>query len=698
MSKPKYTRAKGQVLHRFEPGAVVTIPAGTAEITKHFARKQEKLSRDLKDAVRQELSRWRMVDSQMQAFIDRTADIIFVDISSVQGRRLKVRECAKCGALRNIEEVRWREKPDLPCHRCKHPTLNEIPFVFAHADGTMLQLIPDPCPEHGYEFLILERTTSKRWRCRVPGCTHTKKIFRALPPTSIMKQARIANAVEEQTGKQPNPAMMLSPVSDKKIQVVHSISRIDPTDNYDKCFKTLPETEAFSILLALHLGYIDERGKNLINLSDAARAIGQGTAQDQKDLEQTIQSMKAFLDEATIQNILAEKKKIQEQDAGGPVVAELRSALEKISPQVLNLLGDPQTEQERRDRGDELTPEQDNARILREQLINRGVLLDLKRENIDDAIQRLAHLGSAFSANLEAARNDMRSRLGINQVEIIQNLPIMHLAYGYTRLSHQPEAAVLWAFNRSRFELSGDAPNGNWIPAPVYKLPTEAMSFQFDAARIVRWLHINNLAPNPDTIAEPTLWLLERHSRIHSRSGPAFNDRLEASFLIPWLVGSAIHSATHLMIRAIADQSSFGETALSEHLLLSLNQTIVFVNRLQEFSLGGLKTFFEQRLDQACKSLLEEREDCMFDPYCEETLGGACAGCLHLPEVVCRLFNNALSRILLYGGDITTDTVGDGAERTLWWNFRELIGRDEFIGFWDSRLDGDSLTILTSGH
>ena len=79
----------------------------------------------------------------------------------------------------------------------------------------------------------------------------------------------------------------------------------------------------------------------------------------------------------------------------------------------------------------------------------------------------------------------------------------------------------------------------------------------------------------------------------------------------------------------------------------------------------------------------------MFDPYCEETLGGACSGCLHLPEVVCRLFNNALSRILLYGGDISRDVEGDGVERTLWKEpkLSVLIGRNEFIGLWDSRLD-----------
>lgn len=75
----------------------------------------------------------------------------------------------------------------------------------------------------------------------------------------------------------------------------------------------------------------------------------------------------------------------------------------------------------------------------------------------------------------------------------------------------------------------------------------------------------------------------------------------------------------------------------------------------------------------------------MFDPDCEERLGGACAGCLHLPEVVCRLFNNALSRILLYGGEIGEDM--EGVERTLWSNLSSVIKRDQFIGLWDNSLD-----------
>jgi hypothetical protein len=60
------------------------------------------------------------------------------------------------GAIRSMR--RWRnDNDDAPCHRCQHPTLNEIPFVFAHADGTMIPLNPSACPQHDLKYLVLER-------------------------------------------------------------------------------------------------------------------------------------------------------------------------------------------------------------------------------------------------------------------------------------------------------------------------------------------------------------------------------------------------------------------------------------------------------------------------------------------------------------------------------------------------------------
>ncbi|MEG4246646.1 hypothetical protein QUA46_20855 [Microcoleus sp. MON2_D6] len=682
MSKQSRTFSKGKVLHSVEPGSVATIPVGTIEVNCHFARRVVDLSKDVEEAVRQELTRWKHLDAQMEAFRRHTAEFVPVLTQSVKGRRLKARECAKCGAIRYMGQ--WKGDSDAPCHNCNHPTLNEIPFVFAHVDGTMLQLFPIDCPQHSYQYLVKERGVYPRWRCKVSGCTHAAPIVRPLPPQSIMKRTEVVQSIESATGNSPNPMMRLTTISDNKLQVVHSISRINPTSNVEK-FLALPES--LGTLLAIHLDYFDSQSRSLSELTEVLRVLGQGTQEDQKDLEQLIKTLKlSGLDDETIQTILTNKRQVQESDAGGTVVAELRKALARFSENnALQLLGDAQAERETRDRKENLTSDQKNAGTLREQLSDRAVLMDLQRESLDDAVKRLNKISSPFHANLSDAGTLMRKSLGISQVTVIQDLPVLHLAYGYTRLSHQPEAAVLWAFDKKGFDLAGEQPKGNWIPMPTYRLKTEALFFQFDAKRIVKWLYANNLAPEPATIAEPTFWVLNHHSQITSRSGPAFDDRLSPAFLIPWLVGSALHSANHLLIKAIADQSSFGETAISEHLLLSLNQTIIFVNRLQEFSLGGLKTFFEQRLDQAFKSLLQERGDCMFDPDCEERLGGACAGCLHLPEVVCRLFNNALSRILLYGGEIGTNM--EGVEKTLWPDLASVVKSDQFIGLWDSRLD-----------
>lgn len=682
MSKQSRTFSKGKVLHSVEPGSVVTIPVGTIEVKRHFARRVDDLSKDVEEAVRQELTRWKHLDAQMEAFRRHTAEFVPVLTQSVNGRRLKARECTKCGAIRHMGQ--WKGDPDAPCHNCQHPTLNEIPFVFAHADGTMLQLVPTPCRQHSYQYLVKERGVYPRWRCKVSGCNHTDKIVLSLPKQSIMKRPDVVQEIESSTGNAPNQRMRLTTISDNKLQVVHSISRINPTSNVEK-FIALPDS--LHTLLGIHLEYFNFQGKNLSQLTEIIRVLGKGTEADQKKLEQTIETFKLMnFSEDQIKEFLAINHNVQERDAGGTVVAELRKALARFSENnALQLLGDAQAERETRDRKENLTSDQKNAGTLREQLSDRAVLMDLQRESLDDAVKRLNKISSPFHANLSDAGTLMRKSLGISQVTVIQDLPVLHLAYGYTRLSHQPEAAVLWAFDKKGFDLAGEEPRGNWIPMPIYRLKTEALFFQFDAKRIVKWLHANNLAPDPATIAEPTLWVLQHHSQITSRSGPAFDDRPSPAFLIPWLVGSALHSANHLLIKAIADQSSFGETAFSEHLLLSLNQTIIFVNRLQEFSLGGLKTFFEQRLDRAFNSLLQERGDCMFDPDCEERLGGACAGCLHLPEVVCRLFNNALSRILLYGGEIGAGM--EGVEKTLWPDLASVVGRDEFIGLWDSSLD-----------
>ena len=165
------------------------------------------------------------------------------------------------------------------------------------------------------------------------------------------------------------------------------------------------------------------------DLHEALAAVGDGSQEDQAKENQLIQAMRdSGLDETMIKTILKKNKAIQENDVGGLVVSQVRQALNRLSTEAIDLLGDPQAEAETHDRGETLTLQQDNARTLREQLINRGVLLDLKREDIDATMQRLGD--SPFRFCLETARDDMQTKLGITHIEVIQNVRIQVLDSG----------------------------------------------------------------------------------------------------------------------------------------------------------------------------------------------------------------------------------------------------------------------------
>jgi hypothetical protein len=63
----------------------------------------------------------------------------------------------------------------------------------------------------------------------------------------------------------------------------------------------------------------------------------------------------------------------------------------------------------------------------------------------------------------------------------------------------------------------------------------------------------------------------------------------------------------------------------------------------------------------------------MFDPICTVKDGGACNGCLYLPEVTCREFNAGLTRSVLHGGQILAQH-----------EMGQIVGARKFVGFFGS--------------
>jgi hypothetical protein len=109
-----------------------------------------------------------------------------------------------------------------------------------------------------------------------------------------------------------------------------------------------------------------------------------------------------------------------------------------------------------------------------------------------------------------------------------------------------------------------------------------------------------------------------------------------------------VHSLSHAIMRAASHFSGLERTSLSEYIFLPILGAVVFDNS-SSFNLGGMETLARDRLLNFLDSLADESMTCLYDSQCIDHRG-ACHGCLHSPEISCRVFNHGLSRAFLIGG------------------------------------------------
>src|SRR5262249_54974722 len=115
------------------------------------------------------------------------------------------------------------------------------------------------------------------------------------------------------------------------------------------------------------------------------------------------------------------------------------------------------------------------------------------------------------------------------------------------------------------------------------------------------------------------------------------------------LVMTLVHSYCHRFIRVAAVHTGVERTSLSELLVPHHLGFFVYAAARGDFVLGGLQAVFEGELHRLLQEFTDGEHRCALDPGCSQT-GGACMACLHLGEPSCRLFNRALDRSSLTGG------------------------------------------------
>ena len=283
----------------------------------------------------------------------------------------------------------------------------------------------------------------------------------------------------------------------------------------------------------------------------------------------------------------------------------------------------------------------------------------------------VARAGDGASAILAPQVTRRMKDLGLSRVSLVDDLPIIVAAFGYTRRSlYQPtyDEEVLNARDlptqlrpfyaldrRAALRLDRIDVEGN-VPLLAREGEHEGIFLGLDRHRVLEWLARNGVSL--DQGGEPEI------GRILSRLEPVdrYYDKIW-TLPVRRLVFGLVHSLSRDEV--IGPLAGLERTSLGEYVMLPLLGTVIYANGGM-MKMGCMETVVRDNLDALLDDLGTRSLDCLYDPDCLDRVG-ACHGCLHSPEISCRTFNHGLSRAFLRGG------------RSPW---RDAAMEEDIFGYW----------------
>lgn len=270
--------------------------------------------------------------------------------------------------------------------------------------------------------------------------------------------------------------------------------------------------------------------------------------------------------------------------------------------------------------------------------------------------------GSATSLLLTQITEDI-TRLGMRELLAVSDLPVILASFGYTRRTFEPTYDELTAkglptrvqpfpsLDRDAARRLGRPDLEGAVPILAREGEHEGLFFSLEPDRVISWLASNNISlPNPE---KPALIRIMQSLEPVDRY---YDDIWDCP--IRRFVFGLIHSLSHAAMRTAGRFAGLERTSISEYIFLPLLGAVIFDNS-SAFKLGGLETLARDNLATFLHELDDEAMTCLYDTQCIDHQG-ACHGCLHSPEISCRVFNHGLSRAFLIGGhapwvDVATD-------------------------------------------
>jgi len=259
--------------------------------------------------------------------------------------------------------------------------------------------------------------------------------------------------------------------------------------------------------------------------------------------------------------------------------------------------------------------------------------------------------GRGASALLIPEASTLMKQLRIRELLLVNDLPLIAATFGYTRRSFEETYEELTqrfpvqlrsfypldqyaARQLGRVELQGT------IPILAREGQHEGIFLSLEPDAVLQWLIQNGMTfPGEGNAQERILTSLDPVQRTHQD--------IWRTQVRRWVFG-LIHSLSHAAMRVLSRLAGVERTSLGEHIFLPLLGTVIYVNG-GAFQLGHMEAVLRDHLRQFLVAIGEEGLACIFDPECGDH-SGACPGCLHAPEIACRVFNRGLSRNFLLGG------------------------------------------------
>ena len=613
------SRGKQQVLYTYLPMNTIDFQGGSIARIQHIrgSRPDNINPRFVVERVREDAEAWG--ENFRPALRDDTLQnpdrFVLIDPSEVTAELYpKVFWCDKCGRIYDMS-TQNRIPSSSVCHKCNDGRLSQLRFVLVHRCGEIRPLTPPTCKQcngrSGHMALITygsERVSEFQWfcrRCSTPGGgvfgSHCPACEWPGETDEERYELRRMRVLVHRAGSTFYP---------------RSVTLLNiPQQRLDDFF-ALGDTWR-PLAAAKFFGLPEITNLRLENMRPVpGRGESEQTGLPGEDLDQLMarQASGELTPEQLVQEIQRLRtQRTQEQQAGSP-------------------------------------------QGIADRLVERsGVAADMWYRAGQEMLEAVLPIEtgrprSLLNADEEESKRIVRyskarqtvSQLGLMDLTLLDDFPIVQGTYGYTRLDPSPEQEGTYI---TRLNAFPPQPNtGGKIPVFVDSIRADALMLKLDPDRVHRWLERNGYATSLPNGTDENL--IKRAYFVRLFDGVSLKQTLPDGQCR--MVFTLLHTLSHLIVRQAGLLCGLDRTSLSEYLLPRALTVFLYCNHRFGATIGALTSLFEQTLVEWLDTIRDAYR-CVYDPVCRER-DGACHACLHLAETSCGYFNLNLGRAFLFGG------------------------------------------------